>query len=331
MFGSKFHPLRIMSGAAGHDIYNGGGGGKGGGSAPAAPDFTKLARETAKGNLDLAKYTTAANRINQVTPYGTLNYSTKQNFDQEAYNNALADYNALSKKEQKKATAPKMSDYRRETWTATQELTPEQQGLLEQTQGLSKSKLGYAQNLIDEAAAGKGGIDLSTLPSLGINPGETYSDAIMRRLQPQQDQARQSFESQMANRGVVPGTEAYNNAYRNFEQAQNDLLTSAIVQGGQYGLNAREQAYNQALQNLNQPINMINSLQYGTQVQNPNYVNSANMPQVQGPDLLGAGQAQYQAAMNQYNADQASSGGFFGGLMQAGNLGLNAYRTYQGY
>jgi hypothetical protein len=44
-------------------------------SAPAAPDYAAAARETAAGNLAAAQTATAANRVNQVTPYGNLNYT----------------------------------------------------------------------------------------------------------------------------------------------------------------------------------------------------------------------------------------------------------------
>ena len=44
-------------------------------SAPAAPDYTGAANATAAGNLAAAQAATAANRVNQVTPYGNLDYS----------------------------------------------------------------------------------------------------------------------------------------------------------------------------------------------------------------------------------------------------------------
>ena len=166
---------------------------------------------------------------------------------------------------------------------------------------------------------------MSSLPSYGINPGETYSDAIMRRLQPSIDQAKSSFDAQMANQGVVPGTQAYDNAYRNFSQGQNDQRTSAITGGMTVGLNANQQAYNQALQNMNNPINQINSLETGSQVTNPQGVNSANMPQVQGADLTGAAQNTYTSQLSNYNAENAASNGFMGGLMNLGGSAAIAY------
>ena len=52
-------------------------------SAPAAPDYTGAAQATAAGNLAAAQTATAANRVNQVTPYGNLNYT--QQTDAQGY------------------------------------------------------------------------------------------------------------------------------------------------------------------------------------------------------------------------------------------------------
>ena len=157
---------------------------------------------------------------------------------------------------------------------------------------------------------------------MGINPGETYSDAIMRRLQPTMESQKKSFDAQMANQGVVPGTEAYDNAYRNFSQGQNDLLTSAQVQGLNTGMSAQNQAFNQAAYNQMQPINVINALRTGTQVQNPNFVNPVQQANPGGPDLLGAAQNSYNAQLGAYNAQNAASGNFFGGLMNLGGAAI---------
>src|SRR5699024_323381 len=78
-------------------------GGKGG-STPKTPDYAAAARETAQGNLDLAKYTTEANRINQYTPWGSLTYTNDREFDQEAYDAAMAAYNRQSQQQRKPRT-----------------------------------------------------------------------------------------------------------------------------------------------------------------------------------------------------------------------------------
>ena len=43
-------------------------------SAPPPPDYAGAARETAAGNLEAARANIAANRVNQYTPYGSLEY-----------------------------------------------------------------------------------------------------------------------------------------------------------------------------------------------------------------------------------------------------------------
>jgi hypothetical protein len=268
----------------------------GGGGAPPPPDYTAAAKATAQGNLEAARATAAANRTNQITPYGNLTYTA--NPEKDAYGNTL--------------------------YTATQTLAPGQQDILNRQTQLSSGLLGTAQQGLDYASGllAKPGVDMSKLPSYGINPGETYSDAIMRRLQPQMAQQSQMNDAQLANQGIAQGTEAYNNAKRQLSQQQNDLLTSAQIQGMNTGLAANQQAFQQEGYNQLQPINVINALRTGSQVSGPSYVNTPNQANTAGPDLLGATNAQYQNQLSAYNADQAGNAGLLGGLM---NLGGSLY------
>lgn len=67
-------------------IYGGGGKGK----APPAPDYTGAANATAAGNLEAARAASAANRVNQYTPYGNLIYQqTPTFFFWHAINNSV--------------------------------------------------------------------------------------------------------------------------------------------------------------------------------------------------------------------------------------------------
>ena len=227
--------------------------------------YIQAAQATTMGNLYGAQAATQANRINQNTPYGSLNYT--QGVDQ----------------------------YGNPTWTANQQLSQPLQNLTNTSlQGLQQS----LQN-----------------PAYGINSGQTYSDAIMQRLQPQLAQQSQSQAAALANQGIVPGTQAYDNAMRTFQQGQNDLLTSAQIQGMNTGLQAQQ------LQNT-QAAN-IKSL--GT----PNYINPYTQAAVAGPDYLGAyttSNAAQIAAQNAANAKTANTqNGLFGlgsaALLGGGGLG----------
>jgi hypothetical protein len=246
--------------------------------------------------LEAARATAAANRVNQYTPYGSLVYAptTEDKFGNQLYQ-------------------------------VTQTLSPEEQQKLNQSNALdigllntAQTGLNYAQNVLS-----KPGVDMSGLPQMPINAGETYSDAIMRRLQPTMTASQAAFDTKMANQGIAPGSEAYANANREFQQQQNDLLTSAQIQGMSTGLGAQQQAFNQAAYNQMQPINVINALRTGTQVDNPNFVSPVQQANTAGPDLLGAANAQYQNQVAATNARNAGAGGFMGGLM---SLGGNLYR-----
>lgn len=287
MFGSKFHPLRVMSGAAGLDIYNGGKGG----DTPPTPDYAGLAQQQAQIQQQMNRESLAANRVNQITPYGNMSYS-QTGTDQ----------------------------YGNPTYTATQTLSPEQQAIYGKQTGLYGNLLGSAEAGLSnyQQSLENPQIDTSKLPSYGINPGETYSDAIMRRLQPQMAQEQEMFDAKMANQGIAPGTQAYENAARSFQQGQNDKLTSAVIGGMNTGLSANQQAFNQALTNQNLPLNTLNALRSGVQMTQPNYVNSASQQTNTAPNLMGAAQSTYGNQLAAYNANQQANSNFMSGLMGLG-------------
>jgi hypothetical protein len=265
-------------------------------SAPAAPDYTGAAQQTAQGNLDAARVATAANRVNQVTPYGNLDYSMT---GEDKYGNP--------------------------TWTATTSLSDVGQQLLNNQNQASlglgstiNSALGRTQEMMGQGFN-------PNLPSTGMNPGQSYQDAYMQRLAPQIAQNREMATASLANQGIVPGTAAYDNAMRQQAMKENDLLLGATTQGFGVGQQANQQAYNQALTNYNIPLNTLSALRSGAQVQNPTFVNSAQQATTAGADILGATQMGYNAQMGNFNAQQAAQQGMNSGLMGlGGTLGAAA-------
>jgi len=220
--------------------------------------YLDAAQQTTAGNVQQAQAATAANRINQVTPYGSLNYT--QGVDANG----------------------------NPTWTANQQLSQP------------------LQNLTNTSLAGLQASQAN--PMYGINPGQTYSDAIMQRLKPQQAQAQEMNTAALANQGIVPGTAAYENAMRTFNQGQNDQLTSAIVGGMNTGL--------QAQQLQNQTAAGIKSLA------SPNYVNPYSQATVAGPDYLGAYSTQNAQAIAAQNAANARTANTQSGLYGLGSAAL---------
>jgi len=252
----------------------------GGSSAPATPDYTGAANATAANNLKAAQAAAAANRVNQFTPYGSLQYS-------EAGTDSQGN----------------------PTYNATQTPT-------EPLGSAIKSNIGQIANQYGTQFNG------GNLPSYGINPSQTYSDAILSRLQPQIDMQQKQFDAQMANQGIPVGSEAYTNAARIFQQGQNDQRTSAITGGIGVGLQANQQQYLQNLGNYQLPLAVGSQLKaLGT----PNYINPAQQAVTAGADILGATQAGYNANMGAYNAQQAQNAGLTSGLMGlGGTLGAAA-------
>jgi hypothetical protein len=240
-------------------------------------DPYSAARMTSAGNLYGANAATAANRVNQYTPYGSLTY---QQTGTDAYGNP--------------------------TYSAIQGVSPELQGAF--------------GNLIKGINQSTGQGFNPNLPSTGINPGESYSDAIMRRLQPTQERAQKALDAQLANQGIMPGSEAYNQAKTLQAQQQNDQLTSAIVGGMQTGLQANQQGYNQALTNYQLPLSQLAAFRSATA---PSYVNPYQQATVSGPDLSTAYAQQQAAQIAQQNADTAKQAAMMGGLFSLGGTALS--------
>jgi hypothetical protein len=238
--------------------------------------YIQAAQQTSLGNLAGARTATTANRVNQSTPYGNLQYTQTGT---DAQGNPI--------------------------WSANQTLSGP----------LAGAQSSLAQGVANQAQKGFN----PNTPSVGINPGETYSDAIMRRLQPQQAQAAQQQAASLANQGIMPGSEAYNNAMRTFQQGQNDQLTSAITGGIGVGLTANQQSFNQQLQQANLPIQQLGAFQQATQ---PGYVNPYNQAPTTGPDYAGGYATSQAAALAQQNAANAKTANMQSGLYGLGGAAL---------
>ena len=314
-------------------------------SAPAAPDYSAAARETAAGNLDAARVATAANRVNQVTPYGNLDY--KQT-----------------------GTDP----YGNPTWTATTSLSDVGQQLLNNQNRTSlglgsaiNAQLGQVQDVMGQGfnpqtapiTTNVGQANLQTTPDYqgGMAGWDRANQLLMQRLQPQMDIQQKTLDAKLANQGVVAGTEAYNRAKMGLGLQQNDLLNQAQLsglqagntlfqqgmQGAQFGNQAQQQLltnqlananlgnqaqqqqFNQALTQYNMPLNTLSALRTGAQVQNPTFQNAPQQATTAGADLLGAASSQYNAAMGGFNAQQAAQANMNSGLMGlGGTLGAAA-------
>lgn len=259
--------------------------------APPPPDYGAAAQATAAGNLENARYATKANRANQYTPYGSLEWT----------------------------------DLGNDKWEQRINLTPQGQALLDQdnktASNLASLQDTAFQGVRDQQARGWNDANLVQSP---FNPGETAQDAIMRRVQPQLDRSRTSAETKLANMGVQKGSEAWRNAMDDLGRQENDAYSQAALQGIQTGQQARQQGIQEQQYFNSRDLNMLNALRTGAQVTNPQFGSYAQQATTAGPDMLGAANSTYNAQLGATNAKNAATGNLMGGLFSLGGAALGS-------
>ncbi|MFN7452113.1 MAG: hypothetical protein ACK5R5_04325 [Alphaproteobacteria bacterium] len=265
-------------------------GGKGG-SAPPPPDYRGAAEQTAAGNLETAKFATKANRINQFTPYGSLRYRYTPQYDAEGKETGAG-------------------------WEQTLDLTPEAQSALDEQLALNK-KYGQVANIGFERARSifeNPELDVGALPKRAIDVGQTAQEALLARLNPQLQSQEEATRQRLANTGIGLGSDAFSREMAIQGQQANDLRLQAALQGINLDQANRAAALQEQAYLQDRPLNLINALRSGNQVQAPQFQQFALQNATQGPDYLNAANAQYGAQLNAYNAEQASSplSGLFG-------------------
>lgn len=261
------------------------------GSAPPAPDYTSAAKASAEGDIEAAKFATKANRINQTTPYGSLTYNYTPEFDAKGEETGGG-------------------------WSQTETLSPVAQQALDQELELNKkygqvANIGFdkTRNIFENPE-----LDVANLPKRALDVGQTAQDAIMSRVRPQLRQQEEDLRARLANQGITLGSEAYGREMTAQGQNANDLMTQAALQGisldqANRSASLQEQAYLQ-----DRPLNLINALRTGNQVTSPEFQQFAQQATPQGPDLMGAAGAQYNAAVSANNARNASKAALPAGL-----------------
>lgn len=266
-------------------------------SPPPAPDYTGAATATAAGNKEAAIASQRGSMVNQYTPYGSLNYSDNGN-----------------------------DQFGNPTYNATYNLSGVGQQLLNQQNSLSTGLFG-SQNTALNQVAGRGPIDnrnVANTTTAGQGADIAYN-AAKSRLDPQWQASSSAKETQLANQGLQPGTEAYTNAMRDFNYAKNDAYSQAQGQSQQIGMSqaatnnaaaAQQLQMNQAM--YEQPLNELNALRTGSQVTNPQFSPQPQQQQTAGPNYLGAAQAQGQYDQGLYNSQVGSQNSAMSGLMTVG-------------
>ena len=312
--------------------------------------YIQAAQATTLGNLYGAQAATQANRMNQNTPYASLNYT--QGVDAQG----------------------------NPTWTANQQLAQPLQSALGniQSQLASSTATPFDASQYQASKVGQGpqfsqignAANLqSQVQGTGMEGWDKATSLINQRLQPQIAQSNERLQAQLANQGIAPGTEAYNRAMTQQSQSTNDLLTQAQLAGSQvqntmFGQNlaagqfgntaltqqnqnqlanlgfnnqagqqgfanqlagtqannaALQQNYQQALAQRNLPLQQLGAFQTATQ---PGYVNPYSQAAVAGPDYLGAYTTSKAADIAASNAQAAKTANLQNGLFGLGSSAI---------
>lgn len=111
-----------------------------------------------------------------------------------------------------------------------------------------------------------------------------YEDALMARMNPQLERDRAALETQLANQGLQPGSEAYNRAIDQANRQVNDARFGAILNAGQeqsrlVGLAQQAAAFENAAQQQAHG-QMLQNGQFANQAQNQKYTQNANNMQL---------------------------------------------------
>lgn len=230
-------------------------------SAPKAPDPAKTAAAQAQSNKETAIAQYGLNATNQVTPYGNLTYTQIGKWEDGT---------------------PR--------YQATTALSPEQQKLYQQQTQLGGKLNDLAIGQTDRLSGVLSQpIDLSNEATEG-----RLMELGRKRLDPLMQQRKAATETDLINRGIRPGTEAYNRAMTSVGQQENDAYNQLMLTG-------RGQSVQEALAARNQPINEISALLSGGQVTSPQFVNTPQ-PGVNGTDVAGIHNNAYQQEMAGYQS-----------------------------
>ena len=236
-------------------------------SAPAAPDPTQTAGAQTQSNIGTAIAQAGLNNVDTTTPYGSTTYTQ---------NGTLFD------------TGP-LGAYQIPTFSQVTNLTPLAQNILTGTEQTENSLIPTAQTLAAQiGTAATNPLNFNTADSATLNQGpqlldQNTTNAIYGQeasfLNPQWQQQQAQLQDQLSRQGIPVGSQAYNNAMTQFNNAQTQAYQSAqdtaigqgsAAAGNLFNMALTGQQQNIAQQQLAQsdPIALLQAL-YGATPQTP--------------------------------------------------------------
>lgn len=137
-----------------------------------------------------------------------------------------------------------------------------------------------------------------------------------KRLDPILADRTEQLRTSLSNQGIKLGSSAYDRAMLSDNQSKNDAYDSML-------LNGHNQAYQEGYANYTNPINIINSLQSGSQVQMPQF-QGVSTPQIATTDNAGLINNNYANQVANANSQYAAGQSILGGLFGLGSAAIAA-------
>lgn len=264
-----------------------------GSNTPKPPNPITVASAQTGSNQSTAIYEQMLNMQDQRTPYGSVTWQPAGTWSYKDPSTG------------KMVSVPK--------FMASTVLSPAQQGLLDQEQTFDSR---YNQMAIDQA--GRVRDTLST--PFKYNPGvhEEWAGGLYDKLNSGSISRNQDdLQQQLANRGLNYGTQAYDQAMKDFYEGNQRARDAFMLDSYGTGMNT-------ALTERNQPLKEGLALMGAGQITEPTWLQGPQSG-VAGTDVAGIYGQNYNQQLARVQAQQQSSAGIWGALGQIGGAALGGW------
>lgn len=282
-----------------------------GGGASSAPqlDASKVSQQQYQTNVNTGVANAYLQNTNQVTPYGNLNYT--------------------------KTGTQNVGGQEVPQFTATQTLSPAQQGILDRTNTLQTGALDTAQNVLQNVNSSVNTPlnynGIAQVPTDQTALRDRAYGALTARGTTDINRGESDARARLANQGIAPGTEAYTRSMDQFSRARNDLSQQSEIGAGNIasqdlanGLNIRNQGITERTNLRDAPLNDYSKLLgFGGGTTAPTWA-QGTQAQIPATDTTSPALAQYQGQMNAWQQGQQNNNAMMGGLFGLGGSALGA-------
>lgn len=222
-------------------------------------------------------------------------------------------------------------------WSQNISLSPQQQAALDSQMAVTTGRSKAAEGLLGQATGSfEQPLDYDGVVQgadrMGTGAGNDWrqkgQDAALEFMRPQQERRKSSLESQLANQGLTRGSEAWNaeiqrdsdqttrDGLQAFDSGRNETgqMFDQEMRAGGFNQQLRQQNIAELMQQRSQPLNELNALLTGQQVNSPNMPTFNTAGKAETPQLLNAANAGYDASMDAFNAKQQGTAGIMQGV-----------------